>query len=186
VAVDQANNIYLAGRFSGPGYFGPTNTLPSAGLNDAFVARIGVKAPDILVGPIDQYVVTGSNAVLRVTATGTGPLGYQWFFNGAAISGATNDTLTLSNFLPAKAGVYSVMVRNTSGVVTSQPAVLTLLPVLQFGRESDRVVLTWLGSFVLQSATNVQGPFSDILSGANAFTNETVDAQIFFRLRSPE
>lgn len=186
VVVDAANNTYLAGRFTGPGYFGPTNTLPSAGLSDAFVARIGVKGPEISASLADQYVVTGSNAVLNVAATGTGPLGYQWLFNGTAINGATGSSLSLANFLPGNAGAYSVVVRNTAGSVTSQPAQLTLIPVLQIGRAGEAVVLDWLGAFILQSATNAQGPYFDLQSGANSYTNDIVDPQRFFRLRSAQ
>ncbi len=185
VAVDAFNNTYLAGRFTGTGSFGLTDTLVSVGLNDAFVARIGVKGPNISAGPVNQQVVAGSNAVLRVTATGTGPLGYQWLFNGASINGATGSSLTLTNFLPGNAGAYSVTVQNTAGSVTSPPGFLTLIPVLQIGRAGDVVVLDWLGTFVLQSATNAQGPFLDLLSGANSYTNEPAGPQRFFRLRSP-
>ena len=71
IAVDAANTTFLAGRFTSPGYFGPTNTLASAGLNDAFIARIGVLGPGISAGPVSRTVVAGSNAVLSVSATGT-------------------------------------------------------------------------------------------------------------------
>lgn len=186
IAVDAANNTYLAGRFTSPGYFGPTNTLASAGLSDAFVARIGVVGPGISAGPVSQTVVTGSNAVLSVSATGTGPFAYQWLFNGSAINGATNSSLTLNNFLPNHAGLYSVIVRNTAGSVISAPATLTLIPVLQVGQVGDVVVLSWLGTFTLQGATNAQGPYFDLPAGGNPYTNDLAEPQQFFRLRSPD
>jgi hypothetical protein len=185
VAVDAANNTYLAGRFTSPGYFGPTNILAGTGLNDAFVARISVVGPGISADPASRTVVTGSNAVLSVTATGTGPLSYQWLFNGAAINGATNASLTLNGFLPGNAGLYSVIVRNTAGSVTSAPATLTLIPVLQAARAGDVVVLSWLGTFTLQGATNAPGPYFDLPAGGSPYTNDLAEPQRFFRLRSP-
>ena len=186
IAVDAANNTYLAGRFTSPGYFGPTNSLTSAGLNDAFIARIGVLGPGISAGPVSRTVVAGSNAVLSVSATGTGPFAYQWLFNGSAINGATNSVMTLNNFLPNHAGLYSVIVRNTAGSVTSAPATLTLIPVLQVGQSGDVVVLSWLGTFTLQGATNAQGPYFDLPAGGNPYTNDLAEPQQFFRLRSPD
>ena len=185
IAVDAANNSYLAGRFTSPGYFGPTNSLASAGLNDAFIARIGVLGPGISAGPVSRTVVTGSNAVLSVSATGTGPFAYQWLFNGSALNGATNSSLTLNNFLPNHAGLYSVIVRNTAGAVTSAPATLTLIPVLQVNQAGDAVVLSWLGTFTLQGATNAQGPYFNLPGGGSPYTNDLAAPQHFFRLRSP-
>ncbi len=186
IAVDAANTTFLAGRFTSPGYFGPTNTLASAGLNDAFVARIGVLGPGISTGPVSRTVVAGSNAVLSVTATGTGPFAYQWLFNGSAINGATNSTLTLNNFLPNHAGLYSVIVRNTAGSVTSAPATLTLIPILQVSQAGDAAVLSWLGTFTLQGATNAQGPYWDLPAGGSPYTNDLAEPQQLFRLRSPD
>ena len=131
-------------------------------------------------------MVAGSNAVLSVSATGTGPFAYQWLFNGSAINGATNSALTLNNFLPNHAGLYSVIVRNTAGSVTSAPATLTLIPVLQVGQSGDVVVLSWLGTFTLQGATNAQGPYFDLPAGGNPYTNDLAEPQQFFRLRSPD
>jgi hypothetical protein len=183
VTVVGANNTCVAGRFTGPGHFGFI-TLTNAGGNDAFVTRIGVIAPNIGTSPASQNVIVGSNVVLRVTAAGTGPLGYQWLFNGTAINGATNSTYTINNFLPGNAGTYSVLVQNTSGSMVSSPAVLTLIPVLQIGPAGSTVVLSWLGSFILQSATNPTGPYVDLAPPGSGYTNDTATPQQFFRLRS--
>jgi hypothetical protein len=54
---------------------------------------------------------------LAVTATGTS-LTYQWYQNGAAISGATDSSLTLTGVTITSAGVYSVVLTGTCGVLT--------------------------------------------------------------------
>jgi hypothetical protein len=45
------------------------------------------------------------------------------------------------------------------------------------------VILNWGGSFFLQSAPNVTGPYTDVINGTRPYTNATSDAQKFFRLR---
>src|SRR5436309_1707319 len=55
------------------------------------------QTPQIIIQPQDQSVLTGSNAVFSVTATGAPPLTYLWRFNGNDISGATSNVLTLAN-----------------------------------------------------------------------------------------
>ena len=44
--------------------------------------------PLIISQPGNQTVKVGQTATFSVTATGTGPLTYQWYVNGVPISGA--------------------------------------------------------------------------------------------------
>jgi hypothetical protein len=58
-------------------------------------------------------------------------------------------------------------------------------PTLYFTRDGSKFILTWSGSFVLQSATNVGGPYQDVGGQTNPQTNNVgapPDKQ-FFRLR---
>ena len=85
-------------------------------------------APTITGQPVSQTVAAGSNATFSVTATGTGPLAYQWLFNTTnVLAGATNAILTVTNAQPANSGNYAVVVTNMGGSVTSGVAVLTVL-----------------------------------------------------------
>ncbi len=84
----------------------------------------------ILSGPTDQIGTNGQDVVLSVTAEGTQPLTYQWYFNFTnVLSGATNNTLTLSQVTPAQAGTYDVAVANAFGSVTSAPANLQVFVI---------------------------------------------------------
>jgi hypothetical protein len=70
----------------------------------------------------------GRTTTFTVTAVGTPPLNYQWSFNLTNIlSGATNTTYTISSAQPANAGLYSVVVANAYGSVTSAPVQLKML-----------------------------------------------------------
>lgn len=86
------------------------------------------KPPVITNQPASLTVKEGSNAVFSVAATGTAPLAYQWLFNTAALSAATNATLTLSNVSTNQAGSYQVRVSNALTNVLSNVATLTVTP----------------------------------------------------------
>jgi hypothetical protein len=186
IAVDSANNAYIAGAATSTSYFGATNYVVSAGGNDTFLAKLGVYPPALTQPRANLLVVAGSNALLQVSgATGTGPLGYQWQLNGANIAGATGTSLALSNFAFDRAGRYSIRITSPSGSTTGQVAAVGFIPVLTAVPGAGSVVLTWSGTFTLQSATNVRGPYSDWTSAASPFTNVLAEAQPqrFFRLR---
>ncbi len=91
------------------------------------VATLTVNVPvAITVPPQGQAVTVGGNVTLGVTATGTGPLTYQWLFNGSNIANATGPTLSLNNVQSSSAGTYQVVVNNVVGPLTSQAATLTV------------------------------------------------------------
>lgn len=91
------------------------------------VATLTIASPIITAPPQNQHVPLGSNATFTVTATGPGPLGYQWQFNASDLAGATNDVLIITNAQPANVGNYRVIVANEYGRSTSSVATLTLL-----------------------------------------------------------
>jgi hypothetical protein len=82
--------------------------------------------PAIVTQPQDQSVSPGQPASFSVTATGTGPLSYQWNLNGVALPGATDSAAALTNAQLTDAGGYSVVVTNIAGSVTSSVALLTV------------------------------------------------------------
>jgi|GEM_PF-2414939 len=83
-------------------------------------------APSITAQPAPQTVIAGQSVSFSVSATGSGPLSYQWKKNGTSIFGATSSTLTLSSASVSDAGNYSVVVGNTAGSVTSVSVALTV------------------------------------------------------------
>lgn len=91
-----------------------------------------VAAPEITSSATSQTVVAGATVSFAVTATGTGPLTYQWFKDGTtAVSDnatATSATLVLSNVATADAGTYTCRVTNAGGTSTSAAATLTVRP----------------------------------------------------------
>jgi hypothetical protein len=105
-----------------------------ANYSNAQVAITPLSLPTILTDPASQTVqpITNmaTNVTFSVSAGGSSPLGYQWRWGGTNLAGASRSALTLTNVGPAQAGNYDVVVTNDGGAVTSQVAVLTVLPAL--------------------------------------------------------
>jgi len=87
-------------------------------------------APIITAQPVNQSVLTGSNATFSVIAVGTPPLNYQWWLNRTnLLVGLTNASLTITQTTPAMSGsAYSVVITNPLGSAVSQTALLTVYP----------------------------------------------------------
>ena len=80
--------------------------------------------PTITSQPASQTAFVNDTVTLRVAATGTLPLSYQWNFNGGVLEGATTNSLVLANLQLSQAGTYTVLVTNLGGALLSSNAVL--------------------------------------------------------------
>lgn len=109
-----------------------THTLPlPANFVFSFGTGLPVK-PTIVMQPQPRTVPDGGATTFSVSATGTAPLTYQWRKGGNPIVGNTSavtPTLSLSSLTLADGGNYDCVVTNAAGFATSDPALLTVLPV---------------------------------------------------------
>jgi autotransporter-associated beta strand protein/YVTN family beta-propeller protein len=106
-----------------------------AGLNgQPLTAAVPGVPPVITVQPVNVNVSVGSAATFTMTASGSGPLSYQWRCNGVNLSGATGETLELPSVSAANQGVYTVLVRDATGAVISSGAVLTVYELAVTGQ----------------------------------------------------
>jgi parallel beta-helix repeat protein len=84
--------------------------------------------PTIAVQPASQSVLLGHTATFTVSATGTAPLTYQWQKNNTNINLATSSTYTTPATTAADNGsTFDVVVTNSTGRVTSNSAILTVI-----------------------------------------------------------
>src|SRR6266403_41121 len=84
-------------------------------------------APSLTTQPVSQTVTAGQTASFSVAATGTAPLSYQWKKNSTAISGATSPSYATPATISSDNGaLFTVVVSNTAGSVTSNAATLTV------------------------------------------------------------
>lgn len=129
------------------------------GLATSAVATLTVVIPVAIVSqPSSQSVLLSSNASFVATASGTAPLSYQWYFNGAPVSdggrvsGAATTNLNLSGVQAVDAGSYELVVANAAGVATSAVARLTvLIPAAIVAQPTNHTVLP--GATVIFSAS---------------------------------
>ena len=83
--------------------------------------------PSITTQPANTTVNAGETARFRVTASGTAPLHYQWRKNGVDIPRATKASYTTPPVVSGDNGsLFSVIVSNRAGSVTSNNAILTV------------------------------------------------------------
>lgn len=88
--------------------------------------------PTVVSAPQSQTVNVGQTVSFSVTASGSQPMTYLWrkdgvnLANGGNVSGATSQTLTLTNVQGSNGGTYTVVVSNNGGSVISAGAVLAV------------------------------------------------------------
>ena len=124
--------------------------------------------PVITVQPTSQTNKATTTANFSVTVTSLSALSYQWqqngtnLLNGGKFSGVATNTLTITGVSSNEASIYSVIVTNLAGSVTSSNVMLTVIyPPTITAQPSSLLVLP---------GTNVA--FGVSLNGATPFSYE--------------
>jgi hypothetical protein len=91
-----------------------------------YIAQASIAPPMIITQPSGQTLPIGGTVSFGVSATGSWPLEYQWYFDtNSLLTDATNSTLSFLA-LTNESGSYEVVVSNLFGSVTSTAASLTV------------------------------------------------------------
>ncbi len=90
------------------------------------VQPLAAADPEITAEPVSGLAAYGEPFAFSVTASGTPPLSYQWYRNGASLTAETNGTLFLASVTNTDSGNYQVVITNAVGSATSETATLTL------------------------------------------------------------
>ena len=122
-AIPEAGWVFLNWSGDADGSANPITMLMNTHRN--IVANFA-QLPQITVQPQSVTVALGGHASFNVTAVGTEPLSYQWSFNNAPINGANASSLVISNVQTTSAGIYSVVISNMLGHITSSTAFLEI------------------------------------------------------------
>ncbi len=137
-AVSTSTSVTISASYGG------TTLRASLTVNPAPVP------PSITSQPASQSVTAGQAATFSVTASGTAPLSYQWSKNGTPISGANSSSYTTPPTSSSDNGAqFVVVVSNTAGSATSNPATLTVttpLPTVSSLTLNPSTVVGGLGS----------------------------------------
>jgi len=92
---------------------------------------LGLSTPSNLAGdqthPQNQFARAGETVSFHAGPEGAAPVKYQWRLNSAAIPGATNETLLLSNVQLSAEGEYAALIRDAAGVLVTKPAYLIVV-----------------------------------------------------------
>jgi hypothetical protein len=151
-------------------------------------------APVIVGASSNLSSCVGGSATFKVRAQGSEPLSYRWFFDGATpLIGETNAQLNLVNLETSQAGLYSVVVSNGFGSVTSAPARLVVFDACVAIHPYAGLSITGVvgHTYNVEYVTNLAATNWTVLA-SNTFsqshwlfidTNTPFDAKKFFRVR---
>lgn len=82
--------------------------------------------PYITANPRNASVPEEASVTYSVEVAGPGPMTYKWYFNGAAINGATSASYTIPSASTANIGEYYCEITNSYGTTTSKTVTLEL------------------------------------------------------------
>lgn len=145
-------------------------------------------APPVITGnPASTSRDLGQSVTFSVAASGAGPLSYQWFHNGAVISGAIMSSYSIQTVGPADAGTYSVRVHGLGGEVVSSLATLTINTPASFHlgikRElNGRLTFTWTDVARLTTSQSPSGPFIPVARASSGYQVLPGSGTAFYRL----
>jgi hypothetical protein len=152
-SVSGASGTYLlSGQVSVNGY-----SMSTGATNIQVNTSVSWTAPQIGTQPSSQVALAGSTVQFTVSASGSSPLIYRWYFNTNTplFSPSTVATLSLSNVTAQSAGHYSVVITNVYGNVTSSIVSLTVVtPLVVTGINLDASGNVTLNFASLPNSTN--------------------------------
>ena len=134
-------------------------TLPNATSDNAVLTVTSAAAPlAITLQPASQSVVTDDTATFMASASGTA-VTYQWQRNGVNIVGATNPFYITPPVTWSDSGaLYSVVVSNASGSLTSAAARLDLMLSANQQIFESLSLSPGAGSYLFRWNLNFSGP----------------------------
>src|SRR4051812_28698266 len=103
-------------------------------------ARAQADPPIFSLQPVGRAVVPGTPVTFSATATGTGPITYQWQLNGGNISDATNASYSIAAVATNDFGIYRVIASNAIDIATSTVAPLTLGQIVAWGANIGQII----------------------------------------------
>ena len=121
--------------------------------------------PKILTQPAGQTVPEGAPVQFMVLAEGIG-LHYQWYFDGIAISGATENLLTINKAKPQQVGLYQVEIASEAGTKVMSRQVFLELGTDPGVHTEDKFEDVFLG--VGSDPRKLSGPHQSVFTSVSA------------------
>lgn len=141
----------------------------------AILIQPGLLPPAISVDPVGATVDSLTNVTFSVRAQGA-LLRFQWQKDGTNLVGSTGPDLTLSAVTTNDNGSYRVLVSNSQGAVTSQPAVLVVsrrTQTLTFDPPEDRQMGSGIITLNGSASSRLPVVYASLAPGIVTITGET-------------
>lgn len=119
-----------------------------------------LEGPKITSEPTSVVVSSGDAVTLNVIATGTGPLTYEWNYQGTRAQLGSITTLEIPKATDSDEGIYTVKVSNRVGEVESRSVTLSVLSPLSINSQPSAQTIIEGGSFILSVAATGEGRLS--------------------------
>jgi hypothetical protein len=124
--------LTLANVRSTATYYATVSNAAGSVVSPAFPVNVTPRAPSFASAPVSISASAGHKAILRADVAGSGPLAYQWFFNGVPVRDPLDagvDPITYSVVANASSvGTYQLVIRNALGTITSDLVTLGIDP----------------------------------------------------------
>jgi hypothetical protein len=155
----------------------------SAGAHHS-LALVG-QSPIVQALPASQTAEVGAIVTFIARTNRFEQLSFQWFFNSTnALAGCTSPVLRLTNVQPAQAGVYTEVVTNVTGAVTSAPAVLSVIPPVERTMVPALSLLGQPGDLMSLENADVLGPAPSWVTMDSVMLTNT--SQWYFDVSTPQ
>jgi hypothetical protein len=137
--------------------------------------------------------ISGSVSFPAVTATGTEPFTYQWYFNGTALSdntpnvsgsgyvGSQSSSLAVTNLQLTDSGTYYVVISNGAGYASNAVDSLTVnyhLPVINAGQPANAATLLNIPATLTALQTGGTPPITNQWYQATLNTNGVITSSV--------
>jgi hypothetical protein len=151
------------------------------GSSTSAAATLTVQVPVVITAqPASVTINDGSPMSLSVTATGTGPLTYQWYKDAGVIQGATAATYTVASATLSHWGTYTVRVTGPLGAVTSAAAkvLIAAAPSLTLQPVNTAITAGATGTLTARVLNGVAGSYQWKKGGVNLGASQLLPAAI--------
>lgn len=150
--------------------------------------------PVVSIQPIDTTVEIGGSTKMWLRHPRSQSPSIQWKLNGDVVPGGTSADLIITNADFLNAGIYTAVLTDMDGSVTSNPAILNLLgpidppfdPGFQIKGSNGQFRPQWKGEGFLEEAESPVGPWKIIPSSNSQSALSTSDLPTYYRVRNPQ
>lgn len=182
IAVTGAKNKATVREFTVPANSGQIVVQYATVTDNAKSSGIEILIPRTASPTADNNGPIWSGMTLNLTASTVPGATYTWTGpNGFA---STNQNPSIINVSTNYSGLFSVTMAVGGCLSVPGTTMVTVNPPARVAGQfsAGNIILDWPGG-ILQSATNLDGPWSDVSGATSPLTNPAVQPQEFYRLK---